>query len=455
MAFPEKKDGSLQAFGTRLFQQGSKMRNRLMLALKYRIFPLAVASACLLIFSASTLAQDKFITASHYSDSNGPDTTNPTATVAVGDLQTSAPEPEAVQLSEQAKDALEAHHWQEASTALEKLAKLMPTNPEVHANLGLAYYFEGRTSQALAAFTRALALRPQMPRARAMTGICQAELGRDAEAIAILAPAFHKTSDPEIGRLIGLHLQRSYTELKQFDKAITTGEELLKRYPHDPEILFQVSRNYGDRSYELMTDLMRSAPDSVWMHYANGQVEESLARYDVAKAEYEQVLKQEANLPGVHYRLGRVILLSGPRTPESLAEATRAFEEELAIGPRNPAAEYELGEINREQGNYESAIAHFSRAVSQQPNFVEARIGLGRTFIKVGQPAQAVTQLREAVRLDPENKVSHVLLANAYKSSGDLAASQAEFETYRKLNQANISRLVPPAGAPTAQQVDP
>jgi predicted Zn-dependent protease len=191
------------------------------------------------------------------------------------------------------------------------------------------------------------------------------------------------------------------------------------------------------------------------MHYANAQVQESFARYDVAKGEYEYVLKREPSLPGVHYRLGRVILLSGPRTAEALAEATRAFEEELAIGPRNPAAEYELGEINREQGNYPSAIDHFSRAVLQQPNFVEARIGLGRTFVKVGQSAQAVTQLKEAVRLDPENRVSHVLLANAYKSLGDLAASQAEFETYRKLSKINTSSLVPSTDAPTAQQVEP
>jgi tetratricopeptide (TPR) repeat protein len=421
----------------------------------HRIFSLAVSSVGLLVFPASTLSQGDVIIASHDYVSKGSGSSGARTSAVVGNLQASTPEPEAMRLSEQAQDALEAHQWKEASTALEKLATLVPADPQVHANLGLAYYFEGRPSQALAAFSRALALRPQMPQARVMTGICQAELGRDAEAVAILAPAFRKPSDSEIGRLIGLHLQRSYMELKQFDKAILTSEELLKRYPHDAEILFQVSRIYADRSYELISDLMHSAPESVWIHYANAQVQESLARFDLAKREYEYVLKQEPRLPGVHYRLGRTILASSPRTPESLTEATRAFEEELAIGPRNPAAEYELGEINREQGNYESAIGHFSRAVSQQPDFVEARIGLGRALTKVGQPARAVTQLKEAVRLDPENKVSHVLLANAYKSLGDLGASQAELETYRKLSQTNVPSLAPSTGAPTAQQADP
>jgi tetratricopeptide (TPR) repeat protein len=358
-------------------------------------------------------------------------------------------------LSEQAKRALDAQHWPEAAAALEKLAKLAATVPEVHANLGMAYYFQGRPVEALASFDRALKLKPQMPQARLMAGICQSELGRNVEAVAILAPAFRKTSGAEIEHLIGLHLQQAYSELKQYDKAVAVGEELLRRYPNDAEVFFQVSRVYADRSYELMSHLIRSDPDSAWAHYANAQVQESLARYDVARLEYENVLKRQPAMPGVHYRLGRVILLGSPRTPETLQAATVAFEEELAIGPRNPDAEYELGEINRERGKYDLAVNHFSRAVSQQPDFAEARIGLGRTLLKLARTAEAVPHLKEAARLDPENKVPHVLLANAYRALGDFAASQAEMDAYSKLNQVGKVARVPIAGAPTAQQIDP
>jgi len=362
---------------------------------------------------------------------------------------------ETERLSEQAKRALDARRWPEATAMLEKLAQLAPSVPEIHANLGMAYYFQGRPAEALASFDQALKLKPQMPQARLMAGICDAELGRSVEAIAVLAPAFRKTSGAEIEHLIGLHLQQAYSELKQYDKAVAVGEELLRRYPKDAEVFFQVSRLYADRSYELMSHLMRSSPDSAWVHYANAQVQESLARYDVARREYENVLKRQPAMPGVHYRLGRVILLGAPRTPESLEEASRAFEAELAIGRRNPDAEYELGEINREQGRYDLALDHFSRAVSQQPNFVEARIGLGRTLLKVGQTAQALPHIKEAARLDPENKVPHVLLANAYRALGDSAASQVEMDAYHRLVQAGTPTLVPAAGAPTPQQIDP
>lgn len=215
-------------------------------------------------------------------------------------------EAETERLSERAKRAIGARDWPQAATILEQLAQLAPSVPEIHANLGIAYYFQGRSAEALSSFQRALKLKPQMRQANVMVGICQAELGHSTEAIAILAPAFNKTTEAETRLLIGQHLQQAYSAVKQYDKAVAVGEELVKRYSNNPEVLFQVSRLYADRSYDLMSHLMRSDPDSVWAHYANAQVQESLARYDIAKREYEHIVKREPKMPGVHYRLGRL-----------------------------------------------------------------------------------------------------------------------------------------------------
>jgi tetratricopeptide (TPR) repeat protein len=375
--------------------------------------------------------------------------------LALPQTPAAATQSEVEQASQRAKLALDARQWPEATAILEKVAQLAPSVPQIHANLGMAYYFQGRPTEALASFRRALKLKPQMPQVGLMAGICQAELGRSVEAITVLEPAFRKPSGAEIDHLVGLRLQQAYSGLKQYDKAVAVGEELLKRYPNDAEILFQVSRLYADRSYELMSHLKRSDPDSAWVHYANAQVQESLQRYDIARLEYEDALKRQPGMPGVHYHLGRITLLEATPTPESLAAASRAFEEELAIGPRNPDAEYELGEINREQGKYELALDHFSKAVSQQPDFVEARIGFAKTLLSLGQAAQAVPQLKEAARLDPEDKVPHALLARAYHVLGDSPAAAAEIEAVRKFDQVGQAASVPIADAPTAQNTIP
>src|SRR5262249_679874 len=82
---------------------------------------------------------------------------------------------ETERLSEAAKQPLDSQHWQDAAAALEKLAKLAPSVAEVHSNLGLSYYFEGRPSEALASFERAIRLKPGIAQARVMSGICQSE----------------------------------------------------------------------------------------------------------------------------------------------------------------------------------------------------------------------------------------------------------------------------------------
>ena len=335
--------------------------------------------------------------------------------------------------SDQARQAIAAKKWSEAAAALQRLALLAPSVPQVQANLGLALFFEGRAEEALRAFQRAHTLNPALPQVEVMIGVCDAELGSYQEAAAILAPAFAKPSDEETGRLIGLHLERSYAELKQFDEALTVGEELVRRYPNDPEILYQLSHLHADRSFGLMSDLVRVAPDSAWTHYANAQVQESLDRFDTAEQEYRNALQRDPRMTGVHYHLGRVILRAS-RTTDSIEKARQEFEQELAISPSNADAEYELGEIDREHGSLDRALGHFDRAVHFHPEFVEAQVGIAKTLMKLGRPGDALPHLAEAARLDPGNKIPHYLLASAYKSMGDAASAAKEISLYQKLH---------------------
>ena len=340
--------------------------------------------------------------------------------------------------SDQAREALASKKWDEAVNALNHLAQLAPAVPEVQANLGMALFFKGRATEALAAFDRARKLNPAIPQVDLMVALCQAELGRHREAVAVLAPAFEHPPDAEMGRLIGLHLTRSYTELRQSDKALEAGEELLRRYPDDAEVLFQVSRLHADRSYSLMKQLLRVAPDSYWVHLANAQVQESLQRYDLAQQEYRKAIELNANAAGAHVGLGRAIL-SASKDPKATDEAAREFERELALSPENAIAEFELGEIARERGQFDSAREHLLRAVHYNPDFFEAQLALGRLFLKEGKGRDAIAHLEVATHLEPRDKLSHYLLASAHKSLGDQDAARRELDLYRKLNASGKS----------------
>ena len=247
--------------------------------------------------------------------------------------------------SEQAQEAMAAKDWETAAKLLETLARLAPNVPEIQANLGIAYYSQNRIFDAASAFERALKLDPKMPRAATVLGLCYAEMGRKGKAAALLEPAFRKPADRETGRLAGLSLQRAYAAMGLHSQAGAVSEELLKRFPSDPEIIFNASRLHAERSYELITQLMQSSPNSVWVHYATAQVHESLQHFDLAIAEYKIILEMEPRLPGVHFRLGRA-LLQNSKERSSLDGALHEFEQELALSPQNSDAEYEIGGVD-------------------------------------------------------------------------------------------------------------
>jgi tetratricopeptide (TPR) repeat protein len=339
---------------------------------------------------------------------------------------------EAARYSQDADIAMQAKDWTAAAKALRKLEQLAPEVAEVHANLGLVYYSENRVTEAAAELEQALKINPAIANAGVLLGLCKAELGQAEAAIRLLAPDYPRVADRDLRRMVGIQLMRAYGGASQFARAAEIGEALVKDFPRDAEVLYQVAQLHADRSYQVMKRLQQAAPDSAWVHYAAAQVEDSLKRYDAAESEYRKALELKPDLPGAHYRLGRV-LLSKSQEPESVSAAADQFKKELAISPENADAEYELGEMAREQGDLTGALEHLRRAVRYHPGFVEAQIAIARTLLKQEKPREAVAVLQPLVRLAPENKTAHYLLGTAYKSVGDAEASKREFEQYKKL----------------------
>jgi predicted Zn-dependent protease len=340
--------------------------------------------------------------------------------------------------SDEAQEAMAAHDWPRAARALEHLKALSPNSPEVHANLGLAYYSSNRVGAAASEFKKALELRANMDRVPLMLGLCNAELGRMQPAVKVLEAEWKHPTNFQLRRTVGLDLLRVYSGLGDYTQASDLGEHLVSEFPNDAEMLYEVSHLHADRSYQLMNRLRAAAPDSYWYHFAMGQVHESMQHFDLAIAEYRKANQLNSLLPGVHYRLGRAILAAS-KDDKSIAEAEQEFRRELEISPDHAEAHFELGEIARERGDLEQAAKELSLAIQLNPQFFEAQMALGRTLLKQGKVRDAIGPLQAAGALDPENSTAHFLLANAYRSLGDSARASAEFAKVQQLRNLHAT----------------
>lgn len=334
--------------------------------------------------------------------------------------------------SHEAQQALAARNLDAAARALEKLAALTPDAAEVEVSLGNVYYAQSRYSKALEAFQKAVKANPEVPNGRLMVALCDAQLGHWESARPELESAFQHPPGPEAQRMIGIELMGVDWSLHQGTAALQVTEELLQRYPRDPEILYRATHAYDARALEIMNDLVHAAPGSPWANMAFAESLEGQGHYDLAISAYRKVIAADPAIPKVRYRLGRALLLNSPDNPRTVDDALKEFQTSVVVNPLDAGAEYEIGEIYRRRGDQEQAVRHFLRATEIDPSFEEAQIGVARTLLAAGKPREAVPHLRAAISSNPANEVSHFLLAKAHRLLGDETGSERELALYQE-----------------------
>jgi tetratricopeptide (TPR) repeat protein len=251
----------------------------------------------------------------------------------------------------------------------------------------------------------------------AQKGLTLAESGRCQQALPILRKAAPLATDKELKRKAGLTTVRCGLQLNQTDAVVNALVWLNRDFPSDPDVLYVTTHAYSDLSTRAALHLAGSAPTSVQAIELNAEALESQGKWDEAAAQYQAILKQQPDIHGIHYRLGRIIL-SKPQTPTTITDARAEFEAELKTDPHNAGAEYILGEMARQSQQWEDAIDHFSKASKFDASFADAFLGLGFSFNSVGRFADAIPPLETGVKLQPANPTGHYQLAIAYNRVG-------------------------------------
>jgi len=85
-----------------------------------------------------------------------------------------------------------------------------------------------------------------------------------------------------------------------------------------------------------------------------------------------------------------------------------------------------LGETERQAGNWDEAIGHFSRASKLDEGFQEAYLALGMSLNSAGRFADALAPLESYVKMQPGDPAGHYQLGTAYARTGHKQEAQRE-----------------------------
>jgi tetratricopeptide (TPR) repeat protein len=337
--------------------------------------------------------------------------------LSAGSQTKQGPDQSASQLAAQAQSAMRAKDYPQAIAALQKLQAMAPQVAEVHADLGIAFYFEGRFADAVREDRQALRLKPSLEHAQIFLGMSLAESNHCAQAAPYLERDFKRVPDPQLKRMIGNDGVQCAMVLNHPVEAVEYLHALSILFPDDPDLLYLSSHVYPGLSTQAALRLLQAHPGSWQAHQLNAETLAIQGKVKKAMAEYRKVLSLNPRAAGVHYELG-MLLLDGPREPDTLQQARHEFEEDLRINPGDAEAAYQLGEMAFEARQWNGAIQYFREAIRISPAIVDARVGLGKALISAGRPGEAVPPLKEAIRLQPRNAEAHYRLSFAYRLTG-------------------------------------
>src|SRR4029079_7835887 len=95
--------------------------------------------------------------------------------------------------------------------------------------------------------------------------------------------------------------------------------------------------------------------------------------------------------------------------------------------------------------------------LSHYPNFEHAQVGLARTLVALGAPADAIPHLKAAIGQNPENDVAYYQMAQAFKALGNGVEQEKALAQFTRIRDAAAQRktAVPqPKQDVTPQTVD-
>lgn len=222
--------------------------------------------------------------------------------------------------------------------------------------------------------------------------------------------------------------------LNETDTAVEALLALNREFPNDPQVLYISTHYYSELADKAARRIASVAPSSYQAHQLEAEALESQEKWDEAAREYQVIIEQNPKLPGIHYRLAR-IALSRPPTPETTAEGKKELEEELQIDPANAPAVFFLGELARQVGRWDEAIARFTKAAELDPGFAEAYLALGMSLNSAQRFPEAVAPLEKYVKIVPEDPAGHYQLSVAYARTGRKQDAVREMSLQQELAQ--------------------
>ena len=337
----------------------------------------------------------------------------------------------------EAVEAQQAGQFEQAIRNYRLLLAKYPKIPEIRSNLGAALAGQGKYTEAIAEYQRALQLKPD-PQVRVNLGLAYYKAGQLTSAVDTLQKAPRNLQTLTV-------LADCYLRLGQNKQVIELLTPAQKADPENAAFNYLLGtalvRDGQTAQGQIVIDKILKNGDSAQARLLMGTTKMMVNDFSAALQDFTKAVELDPKLPDLYSYYGMALMATGDQ-----AGAKKAFEHELASDANNFEANLQIGVLLRQDQENDDALRFFRHALEIRPGDFGVRYQIASVQLAKGQIEQAQRELESLVKEAPSFTEAHVSLATIYFRQKKKAEGERERAIVAKLNaerQANSPALKP------------
>lgn len=319
------------------------------------------------------------------------------------------------QFDDLAAQAAAARDQQNIPAAIDlytRATQLKPDWAEGWWYLTLLQYSTNQYAGAIDAANHLLQLVPHAVPAMALRGLSEFETADYTASLRDLDTAVQHggANDPHNEQIIRYHLALDLTRAGRFQDALEQYKIFAQKHVSDPNILAGIGLA-GMRATSFPTEIR---PEDREIYQAAGSAGYAFLADESNQADtlFQQLFTRYPKTPNLHLFYG-VLLFS--HDPELAADQ---FRSEVAVAPGNESARALLAFSLVIAGHYPEALPEAQRAYAAAPDMLMAQLALGRSVGETGDLEHGTELLKKVLEQDPDNLEAHLGLAALFARAG-------------------------------------
>jgi Flp pilus assembly protein TadD len=171
-------------------------------------------------------------------------------------------------------------------------------------------------------------------------------------------------------------------------------------------------------------------------HYLLGLVRQTWGKWDEARTSYEAALRLNPRYAEAQLGLAAV-LARGADDEASLDKAAAACRKAIELNPAEAEPHFHLAGVERRKGNLSAAVAEYETTLRLEPRYPGAQLAFAAVLVEMREFERAAPILQAAAASSPQNPTVRHLLGVTRSKQGDAAGAVTELREAARLDPAN------------------